>query len=360
MNFVSTITANSSGGCDVAEDCLGAINRCASWDDPNDWKSNIKAIMVFTDAPAHSLVPDRLRHISNVDSYPVRHPVGLKASDVIDILFMKEINLFFCSLNPLATEPTEQQLSQLYLKHPDNNAQHDITIIPMVSGSAQVPNPVSSTHDSMGVDAQHIIFILDYSGSMNHYWNGVVLAYQQFTARRIQQQNEADLVSVVQFDSTSTITVNAVPISQAPNDLPYHGGGTTFHPAACHGCQLARDTPTSHRPVVIFMSDGEADDALHAAAEFEKLGHHIQDKYHQDLELHVIAFGYGVNTQQLQRIAQSSQLGKVHTSAGTAELSNIFVDIASSNQNVVEILEEEIAKRISDVVSDKLTLEYMC
>jgi hypothetical protein len=48
----------------------------------------------------------------------------------------------------------------------------------------------------------------------------------------------------------------------------------------------------------------------------------------------------------------------VHTSADTAELSNVAVDIADKSY-VVGLLEAEIGKRISDAVTGKLTLKYI-
>ena len=68
-------------------------------------------------------------------------------------------------------------------------------------------------------------------------------------------------------------------------------------------------------------------------------------------------FGGGSNQAQLQQIAGASPAGKVHASANTADLASVFVDIAST-QNVSLLLESEIAKRISEAVSDKLSLEY--
>ena len=40
-----------------------------------------------------------------------------------------------------------------------------------------------------------------------------------------------------------------------------------------------------------------------------------------------------------------------------AELASVFVDIATT-QHVATVLESEIAKRISEAVSDKLSIEY--
>jgi hypothetical protein len=68
-------------------------------------------------------------------------------------------------------------------------------------------------------------------------------------------------------------------------------------------------------------------------------------------------FGGGSNKTQLEKIASASQAGKVHSSASTADLASVFVDIALT-QNVSLLLESEISKRISEAVSDKLSLEY--
>ena len=59
---------------------------------------------------------------------------------------------------------------------------------------------------------------------------------------------------------------------------------------------------------------------------------------------------------QLNQIASASKCGKVHSSSNCAELASVFVDIATTH--VATVLESEIAKRISEAVSDKLSIEY--
>ena len=71
----------------------------------------------------------------------------------------------------------------------------------------------------------------------------------------------------------------------------------------------------------------------------------------------MIAFGSGVDNARLQEIAGASRAGKVHASASTADPASVFVSIAT-NQNVATLLESEISKRMSEAVSDKLSLEY--
>ena len=96
------------------------------------------------------------------------------------------------------------------------------------------------------------------------------------------------MVSVVQFDGNARTTVRRQPLSSTPGNLSYHGGGTAFYPAAVEACKLARETPASHFPVVIFMSDGQAGDAPHAAAAFSQLNDSIYRSTNDHLELHVI------------------------------------------------------------------------
>lgn len=381
LNFVKSACATPSGGFDLAEDIIGALHRSANWRNREDWTSDIKFMMLFSDASAHGLLPKAAAPFINGDSYATRHPQGLTTNDAVTSLVARDADLFFCSFNPSATERTEDELSKYYKRHPDNVAEHSVARIPMVPKEAVV----SSTSSATGGHGRHIIFVLDESGSMSNSWSGVVAAYNQYIAKRRQSQSDSDLVSVVQFDWHSRITVQHASLSSAPNNLPYSGAGTCFHPAALTACELARGTPSTHVPAVVFMSDGAANDAAAAAHEFSLFNSHLYRSSRNHLELHVIGecyqdvysnlslklshccisrsillctgFGGGSNQAQLQQIASASQAGKVHSSANTADLASVFVDIAST-QNVALLLESEIAKRISEAVSDKLSLEY--
>eukprot|EP00985_Skeletonema_marinoi_P003063 scaffold1268_cov133-Skeletonema_marinoi.AAC.18 len=350
LNFVKRACAASSGGFDLAEDIIGAIHRSANWQNGEDWTSDIKFMMLFSDASAHGLLPAPL---VNGDNYPTRHPEGLTTNDAVTSLVARDADLFFCSFNPSATKRTEDELSKYFKKHPDNVAEHSVVRIPMVPKESAI----SSTSSTPSGHGRHIIFVLDESGSMRCSWSGVVVAYNQYIAKRRQSQSESDLVSVVQFDYGSRITVQHASLSSAPSDLPYSGGGTSFHLAAKTACELARGTPSTHVPAIVFMSDGAANDAAAAAHEFALLNSNIYRSSRNHLELHVIGFGGGSCQAQLQQIASASQAGKVHSSANTADLASVFVDIAST-QNVSLLLESEIAKRITEAVSDKLSLEY--
>ena len=352
--FIKDISKAPSGGFDVAEDHIGAINRITtSWNHTNDWFSEIKCLLLLSDAPSHGLVSEDNLLTINSDNYPTRHPDGLTAKNTISHLLSEGIDLFFCSFNPAATRRTEEEISTILTNHPDNSSERDVIRIPMVP-----VNKYKSRSSSLdGGQGRHIIFVLDESGSMSNSWAGVVHAYRKYKAKRQQSQSESDLVSVIQFSSSSRITVRMQPLSVATGNLVYHGGGTSFNPAACDACSLARETPQTHIPAIIFMSDGKASDSSSAAREFSKLNVYISAKSEKDLELHVISFGSCTDDAQLQEIASASQGGRVHASSNIAELADVFVSIAT-NENVSTLLESEIAKRISEAVSDKLTCEY--
>ncbi|KAL7554369.1 hypothetical protein ACHAWF_017810 [Thalassiosira exigua] len=352
LQFIKSACQSAGGGADIAEDHMGAIQHCAaSWNHSDDWTSDIKCLMLLSDAPSHGLVMPSFTGVNNYDSYSTRHPDGLTVQNVVSNMLSKDIGLFFCSFAPTATERTEEELSQAVKNHPDNKSGRGITRIPMVpKDQLQTGGPGG---DNKG---KHIIFVLDESGSMQGSWSGVVTAYNKYIQKRHQSQSDSDLVSVVQFDGSSRVTVDKNLLSAAPQNLSYRGGGTSFHPASLNACKLARETPASHTPVVVFMSDGQASDATQAAREFTLLNDYVRQQTSDDLELHVIAFGSALQA-QLKQIASASPSGKFHASANTADLANVFVGIAT-NQNVATLLESEIAKQISEAVSDKLSLEY--
>ena len=162
----------------------------------------------------------------------------------------------------------------------------------------------------------------------------------------------------MQFDSSARVTLRLQPIGSAPQNLGYRGGGTNFAPAAYEGSQVTASTPATHTPMVVFMSDGGTNDSHIAARTFSALNSTVRSKHGSDLDLHVIAFGGGADRRQLQEIRQASPNGVVHLSSDTVQLSNIFVGIAGGQQ-VATALQNEIAKEISEAVSESLSLEYL-
>ena len=350
LQCINTLSGDANGGGDIAEDLIGAIHHCSNaWNHTDDWTSDVNCLILFSDAPSHGMVAPLFSNDSSYDSYPTHHPSGLKLNDALSSLLAKDIDLYFCSFDPSATDRTEVEISSALQKHPENKSERGMTSIPMVPKGQQ---------NSIRGRGKHIIFVLDESGSMRHLWSGVVVAYRQYIDKRMQSQSDSDLMSVVQFDDKARTTVAKQSLCRTPTMLSFNNGGTQFYPAALEACKLARETPSSHTPSIIFMSDGGSNgDAPSAAQEFSVLNDLVIQTSGKDLELHVIAFGSRADIAQLQQIANASKAGKVYTSANVADLASLFVSIAA-NSNIATVLESEIAKRLSEAVSEKLSLEY--
>ncbi|CAJ1966718.1 unnamed protein product [Cylindrotheca closterium] len=352
--LVQSLASASSGGHDLAEDTVGAIHRCTAWNQNGDWAGTIKCLVVLTDAPAHGLAPTEFVNIQNGDTYSVRHPNGLTVESVVSDMMAKDIDLFFCSFDPAATSKTEQRLTDAYFKDAGNSHEKQVACIPMVQSNQSMGSL------ALTLSTKHIIFILDESGSMEDDWPGVVEAYNKYVARRLQSQSTLDLVSIVQFDDNARLTVDCEPITSVPNTLDYNGGGTRFSPAASLGSQAVQQSPASHAPVVVFMSDGGTDpsDSAQASQTLSQLNSIVLQRYNRDLELHVIAFGGGADTRQLLDISQASNVGRLHASADSTALTQVFESIAGG-EDVTALMESQIGKRISDAVANKLSLEYI-
>jgi hypothetical protein len=95
VKIVRIVTARPSGGFELEENHLGAIDLCNSWNDSDDWTAPIKCIMLLMDAPGHGIVCPCSAYITNGDTFSIRHPRGLTAEAVIDRLYAKGIDLFF-------------------------------------------------------------------------------------------------------------------------------------------------------------------------------------------------------------------------------------------------------------------------
>jgi len=354
LSDVHQLTSHASGGGDISEDHLGAIHFLTELDRPGCWESSIKVLLLLTDAPCHGHLPSCF--CPTADNYNVRHPMGLTVESVADDLIKKEIDLFICSLNPMATLPFEKELASAYFDHKDNSEERMVVSVPLVQNHQNAANTIGV---SLTGSSKHIVFVLDESGSMSFNWSGVVVAYNNYMKRRLEQQFDLDLVSVVQFDSGAHVTVQMENIVNAPDALGYSGGGTRFHPAAHEAYNLVLQTPASHSPVVVFMSDGMADDSSAAASTFNSLNQEVKNRYGGELELHVIGFGGGTDTAQLRTIASASGRGSLHSTSDVSSLSNVFVQIAGGGDNVAKVLETEIGNRIYDAVTDRLTAEYV-
>ncbi|OEU21502.1 hypothetical protein FRACYDRAFT_235129 [Fragilariopsis cylindrus CCMP1102] len=246
------------------------------------------------------------------------------------------------------------ELATAYVEHAKNEEENEILSIPLI--------PIRHDHEKDTAIQKsynkHILFVLDESGSMVESWPGVVVAYKDYIQHRRQHQFEHDLISIIQFDCGARITCTLQSIIDAPTDLDFEGGSTSFLPAALLACEVVNHTPASHVPVIIFMSDGAASDSQDAARIFADLNREWKSRVSSldEIELHVIGFGDDTSLNQLQDIAGASNRGKVHSAANIDSLLNVFIDIADGDK-VSTLLEDAISQRISDAVVDRLTAE---
>jgi hypothetical protein len=308
--------------------------------------------ILLTDAPCHGFIPDS--HSSLIsDHFNDRHPSGLTVDCVVDDLIEKDIDLIFCSLNPSVTSKFEEELATAYVEHAKNEEENEIVSIPLI--------PIRCNHEILKSCNKHIVFVLDESDSMRESWPGVVVAYNKYIQHRRQHQFKQDLISIIQFDGTARITCELNIIANAPTSLGFKSGRyTRFAPAATSACEVASRTPSSHVPVIIFMSDGVAMDSLDAARIFEALNLTWKSRFPSfgEIELHVIGFGNGTSLNQLRDIADASNRGKMHSAANIDSLLNVFIDIADGGK-VSTLLEDAISQRVSDAVVDRLMAEYI-
>ena len=311
--------------------------------------------ILLTDAPCHGFIP--CPHSSRIsDHFSGRHPSGLTVNSIVNDLIEKDIDLIVCSLNPSVTSKFEEELANAYVEHAKNEEENEIVSIPLI--------PIRHDHEEdIAIQKsynKHILFVLDESGSMVESWPGVVVAYKEYIQHRRQHQFEHDLISIIQFDCGARITCTLQSIIDAPIDLDFEGGSTSFLPAALLACEVVNHTPASHVPVIIFMSDGAASDSQDAARIFADLNREWKSRVSSlgEIELHVIGFGDATSLNQLQDIAGASNRGKVHSAANIDSLLNVFIDIADGGK-VSTLLEDAISQRISDAVVDRLTAEYI-
>jgi len=96
-----------------------------------------------------------------------------------------------------------------------------------------------------------------------------------------------------------------------------------------------------------------ADDSVIVSRHFSSLGDGM------DIELHVIGFGGDTDTRQLRKIAGASANGGLYTASNIDSLLKIFLKISGGSDEVAGVLAAEMSKRISDVVTERLSVEYL-
>jgi Mg-chelatase subunit ChlD len=322
----------ASGGADGPEDVLPALAAATTH---LDWQAKVCFLVLIADAPAHGCdcnnEPD--------DRYPQGSPSGLTVARVMEGLRKSMIDLMFCRVRKGRTDMMEAQMVKHYNRKEENR---ELTAISLFDDS------------KLPATRFHLMFCLDESGSMwGGPWQDVMAAYRLLLGRRLGDQGEGDIVSVVQFADSPRVTVQRAGVAQAQAaHLGYRGGGTSFAPALQMVWDEIRQSPPDSTPLLIFMSDG-CDGAGNSGAAMDQ----IWSSYaHRNLQVHTIAFGHS-NIGVLQDLATRGHGQYHHCSSGLA-LQKAFVQIAAGC-SAVDGLVNKFSEVVSDMISVKLMLDYL-
>jgi uncharacterized protein YegL len=328
---VRTLTA--SGGADGPEDVLPALHAAATG---LDWRAKVRFLVLIADAPAHG------RDYNNEpdDQYPGGSPSGLTMAGVMKQLRQKGVDLMFCRVRKGRTDMMEAQMVKHYNCKEENR---ELTAISLFDDS------------KLPATRFHFVFCVDESGSMGGQpWSDLVTAYRKLLDRRMGDQGEGDIVSVVQFSTSPRTTVQRASVAQAQAaSLQYGGGGTYFAPALQAVLQEIQRSPPGSTPLLIFMSDG-CDGASNAGAVMDQLWSSFGPS--RNLQVHTIAFGRS-NVGVLQDLATRGR-GKHHHCSTGLSLQKAFVAIAAGC-SAVDGLVKKFSEVVSDMISVKVMLDYL-
>lgn len=136
-------------------------------------------------------------------------------------------------------------------------------------------------------------------------------------------------VSVVQFGSGARVTQQMVPLQGAAPQLSPQWSGTRFLPAVETAANLVRASgPASgYTAVVVFMSDGAADDSAPAARTLERLA----QQHGNQFSSHTVGFGSGApRTLEQMAFANGVPEKNNYRAASVGNLAEAFSAVAKS------------------------------
>jgi Mg-chelatase subunit ChlD len=226
------------GGVDGPEDLLGALNMAGT---QLQWESQIKYLVIITDAPAHG---QECNDDPN-DRYRSGDPNGLTMKQVMEPIGQKKIDLMFCQVKKTNTQRTEELMEKYYNsdKAGEQRAMQKIQLFDA---------------DAIETGRFHFVFCLDESGSMaGDPWQALMRAFSTFINKRRNDQGMGDVVSTITFSTGYRTHHTVMPIDQVSTQIDAGTGGTNFDAALCGAGEALRRTSPGFCPMLIFMSDGQ-------------------------------------------------------------------------------------------------------
>jgi len=174
----------------------------------------------------------------------------------------------------------------------------------------------------------HLYFCLDQSGSMSGSpWNDLLKAVGAFINKRIELCNSSgnkceDLVTVVNYDDTATVIMQAQPISpQIPQNISYRGGGTDFAVGLKSILQcLKKNKSNAYVSCLLFMSDGGSSSGDPQMQE-------IKAEFPQ-IKIYVIGFSSGCDQTRMNQLATCGQGQFCNGGTDGVELKGAFETIS--------------------------------
>ena len=337
LKFVDGLKA--FGGDDISEDVLGALDKVlndSKWKDT--WKSNAKFLILITDSPPHGRIFGDPQH----DNYPDIDNAYEKTKLLMNRIKDRDIEFLMVPVNKQNLIKTESVFRSFY-----DSTEHNKKL------------EVVELHDSSSVqkfDLNHFIFLLDSSGSMseNNKWANLLAVFQEFLKIRRNDQGTNNYVSTLTHDHISTIHENTVLIKNCHGKLPFRMGGNDFLLALKTATPLITTTSNAVRPIMIFMSDGIADNPT----EYVK---NLYQRYHESrgFLLYTVAFGRDADFNILNQMAAAGGTKNFLQAVNANELLNAFETIATDCQKALNGIVSKFAEYLGSQIGQKIALDYL-
>jgi len=368
LDFTENISAitdhlhglRAEGGGDIAEDVPSALKEISQW---KSWSGNARFVLLVTDAPCHG----NSFHSGEGDNSPNNDEQSTTDfCEAFKQLLEKDICVLHCTCNPDATKLMHQRMSEILLsehttleqnRRQNNSAQvlrdHTKYLTEVEMASAADIDSDLPPSDQAGV---HVVFVLDESGSMSGQpFQELIRAYNIFLDRRLEDQAEKDVVSVVLFNADAREHQRCVPIANASRELPFRGGGTCFMPALRLAEHIIDSAPLGKDPHIVFMTDGCGSDNNETETKVTEL----KNKYEgRSFKFHAIAVG-SVNFPTVSRFAVAAgPNGTPHNVQHYDDLTRVFAQIAAGT-SASDVLFKAIGEKIGEGIQTKLIADFL-
>jgi len=177
----------------------------------------------------------------------------------------------------------------------------------------------------------HFYFVLDDSGSMHRDWVHLMNALNAFIARRVCMCDNAgcpvtDLGTIINYSHTAAVMCEAQPLNEnLAKHTRFRSGGTDFKVGLDLAYkQMKKHGNPSHKPVLVFMSDGGSSS-----------GNHEIQLIARDFQPTVFVFGFGrcCAADRLKTMATIAG-GEYHEGADGAQLKAAFEEVSTKVSSV--------------------------